>query len=140
MAKVFRDITGQRFGRLVAIDWERPDKAQTVWRCRCDCGAEARVRLAALSRGLTRSCGCLQREGNAKRTVERNVQTQDLTGMRFGLLTVLARAASRDSRGQWHCLCDCGRNSLVRTSYLKTGYTRSCGCLRGKVRAEGTAA
>lgn len=57
------DITGQRFGRLVAI---RPtDKridACVVWECKCDCGNVVNVSVHDLKRGDTKSCGCIRYE------------------------------------------------------------------------------
>lgn len=66
-----RDLTGHRFGRLVALERIAGTKNRhSRWRCRCDCGAEAEVSISNLSRGQTRSCGCLYREetGNRFRT------------------------------------------------------------------------
>lgn len=57
----FKDISGQRFGRLVAL--ERHGTSQpTMWLCRCDCGATTAVRSRSLVAGLTRSCWCFRRE------------------------------------------------------------------------------
>lgn len=55
----------------------------------------------------------------------------DLTGQRFGRLTVLGRAEEKSSWGavQWRCRCDCGKETLVATGNLKKG-TQSCGCLK----------
>jgi hypothetical protein len=56
----------------------------------------------------------------------------DLTGMRFGKLTV-KHFAGRNSGGKqiWSCTCDCGRTSIVMRPSLLALRTRSCGCLRG---------
>ena len=58
-----RDISGQRFGRLVAL---RPTGARrsgrAVWLCACDCGREHETALDYLLAGSTRSCGCLRRD------------------------------------------------------------------------------
>jgi len=57
------DISGQLFGRLRAIGWIGRDiHRQSLWRCVCECGNEKVVGLNDLRRGLTRSCGCLQKE------------------------------------------------------------------------------
>lgn len=55
--------------------------------------------------------------------------TKDLTGQRFGLLTVTGPAES-DPRGQrrWLCRCDCGTEKTVLGSNLTRGTTVSCGC------------
>jgi hypothetical protein len=59
-----RDLTGQSFGRLVAIEptKERVHNGNVVWRCVCSCGEVAFVRSTNLTRGVTQSCGCLRRE------------------------------------------------------------------------------
>lgn len=60
----FKDISGQRFGRLVAIEPVGKDKHGTYkWRCHCDCGRETVVLVSNLTKerkGNTRSCGCVQ--------------------------------------------------------------------------------
>lgn len=63
-----KDLTGKRFGRLVAL---QQDDAKSIagniyWLCRCDCGALTSVRSVSLVFGATKSCGCLQREAAAK--------------------------------------------------------------------------
>lgn len=51
-----RDITNQRFGKLVAL--YRLPEVGSFWMCRCDCGKEIKVKLPNLLRGVTQSCGC----------------------------------------------------------------------------------
>jgi hypothetical protein len=57
----------------------------------------------------------------------------DLSGHRFGILSIVSRAEnSADGAVRWNCLCDCGNTSIVRSSSLRRGVTRSCGCLNFK--------
>jgi len=62
----------------------------------------------------------------------------DLTGKRFGRLTVLERSGTWHSPDGistvpvWHCRCDCGKETYVTGRNLKGGLTRSCGCLRSE--------
>lgn len=60
----FKDITGQRFGRLTATEYVGRYKngRQALWRCQCDCGNEVFVPGRSLRAGMTKSCGCFQRE------------------------------------------------------------------------------
>nr|DAH32228.1 MAG TPA: hypothetical protein [Caudoviricetes sp.] len=58
----------------------------------------------------------------------------DLTGMRFGKLTVIKRASDYiapkgKTTTRWLCKCDCGNTCEVRTDLLRNGYTKSCGCI-----------
>lgn len=52
----------------------------------------------------------------------------NLTGQRFGRLLVLSRTES-GSRSTWRCICDCGVERVVLTASLRSGKSRSCGCL-----------
>jgi hypothetical protein len=63
----FKDITGNRFGRLVAVRCLGRRQGATGysrvwWLCQCDCGTEREVAGQALVQGITRSCGCLLKE------------------------------------------------------------------------------
>jgi hypothetical protein len=62
----------------------------------------------------------------------------DLNGMTFDRLLVIGEAPSRrtpsgQSIAQWECLCTCGGSTIVSTQDLRSGNTRSCGCLRAEV-------
>jgi hypothetical protein len=57
----------------------------------------------------------------------------DLTGQKFGMLTVVRRAASENGATRWWCGCDCGNLTTVAYSGLKSN-TISCGCQRKKDR------
>lgn len=56
------DISGHRFGRLVALHRNGIKGTRTAWAVRCDCGIEKTVALQDLVRGKAQSCGCLQSE------------------------------------------------------------------------------
>lgn len=57
----------------------------------------------------------------------------DLTGQRFGKLTVIERAGTApDRHAQWLCKCDCGAVRIIRGNELKNGNTVSCGCWRSE--------
>lgn len=58
------NLTGQRFGRLVAIRWTKIGK-RIAWECQCDCGKSKTTLALSLTRGLTQSCGCLRNERTA---------------------------------------------------------------------------
>lgn len=61
---------------------------------------------------------------------------KDLTGQRFGRLTVLKRVPDPGNgstpRVFWECQCDCGKTVSVRAGALVSGNTTSCGCGRRK--------
>lgn len=70
---------------------------------------------------------------------------QDLTGMKFGRLTVVRRGENnKNNKAQWWCLCDCQleltenerKLKLVLASSLKSGATQSCGCLHHEMASK----
>ena len=59
------------------------------------------------------------------------MKTVDITGQRFGRLTVTKKLRFRDTAGYiWACRCDCGKEHSASLGNLKSGDVRSCGCLR----------
>ena len=117
-----KDITGMRSGSLTALyPTDKRQKGSVMWVCRCDCGKETVLPAYKILHGLTYSCGCARSEQRAA----------DLTGQRFGKLTALYRTdKKRGSSYLWHCACDCGNTVDVVVSALRSGNTKSCGCLR----------
>ena len=59
----------------------------------------------------------------------------DLTGQRFGRITVLRPAENIGGRTAWVCRCDCGQEAVIRTNNLRRGRTKSCGCAGGPQHA-----
>lgn len=73
MLKKKKDITGKRFGNLVAlypISEPMGSYGSSVWKCRCDCGREINVMYYSLLSGNNKSCGCLK-EKSQKDLVDR---------------------------------------------------------------------
>lgn len=63
-------------------------------------------------------------------------RSEDLTGMQFGELTVLRRAPNdKYSRICRVCRCSSGNECTVQSSALKSGHTKSCGCLNDEKRS-----
>lgn len=67
------DLTGQKFGRLTVIRKAEPQQ-YTKWWCKCDCGNPNEILVYGqnLKRGLTTSCGCVQKEMLVKRNKKEN--------------------------------------------------------------------
>ena len=114
------DLTDQRFGNLTVICKTNMRKGKlNVWRCLCVCGNYTEVTTGNLKSGHIKGCGC-----------RRNVPL-DLTGQRFGKLTIIEDTKNR-VRGLvvWECLCECGARIQVTSNALRTGNTKSCGCFK----------
>ena len=59
----------------------------------------------------------------------------DLTGQRFGRLTVLYPAENLGVKTAWVCRCDCGHEVVMRSNALRSGHSKSCGCAGGPKHA-----
>lgn len=61
----------------------------------------------------------------------------DLTGQKFGRLIVISRVVNNKSNGaRWNCLCDCGKEKIVYSDHLRSGNTKSCGCLHRELASK----
>lgn len=58
----FKDLSGQRFERLVVLSRCEDIDRHAGWLCQCDCGNQTKVKGTYLTRFKTRSCGCLHKE------------------------------------------------------------------------------
>lgn len=122
---------GDKFGKLTIVDIYRkktptkrtPNKTTLFFTCICECGEEKDFRAYHVLSGKSKSCGC---NGGV---------LKDLTGLKFTRLTVKKRVENmKDGQAQWLCECDCGKETIVRTSYLNNGHTKSCGCLNTDIK------
>ena len=76
----FKDLTGQRFGKLTVIKRvENNDRNKVRWLCQCDCGNTHITISYNLTHGLCQSCGCLQQE-IIETNRQRRYNTYDLSG------------------------------------------------------------
>lgn len=60
----------------------------------------------------------------------------DITGNRYGRLTVISRNERPGHIVYWNCICDCGNTHIAAGAQLKNGHIRSCGCLHNELSAE----
>ena len=129
-----KDRTGERYGRLIAL-YPTSKRAGTniVWHCKCDCGNEIDVNGAQLGTHVF-SCGCLRKD--MAREKGKNL-IKDLTGQKFGKLTVLSYIDVDNRHGShWLCQCECGKQIVVFNQNLVQGKTTSCGCTHIKSKGE----
>lgn len=119
-----KDLIGERFNKFLVIKRDGNDKrGQSTWLCKCDCGTEKVINQWDLRSGNTKSCGCCR------------YKYKDLLNQRFSRLVVVAKAdTSKDGSIKWKCKCDCGGQAIARGQALRSGSTKSCGCLRRENR------
>ena len=126
MSRPLPDIIGHKFGLLAVISYNGIKNSQSSWNCLCECGNKTIVLNSRLKSGNTSSCGCLQ----IKRAFESNLI--DYVGKKFGLLTAISYAETRNKNAYWNCLCECGKKCTISANALKIA--KSCGCRQGNFK------
>lgn len=127
------DITGNRYGRLVAIKFVRigtvnnPKDHNHHWIFRCDCGKQKIICKNRVTSGKTSSCGCYNRELASKKF------TKDITGQKFNKLTAITSRGIKNGQYYWLFKCDCGRKKIIRRDRVVRGITKSCYNCRHKM-------
>lgn len=107
-----------RYGKLLVIkSVGRNHRGEKLWFLVCDCGGEVTAKSFNLTKGKTKSCGC----------IKTGPKTEDLIGKRFERLTVVKFSHTGKFRSKWWvCECDCGKIVKVTRANLKK--IKSCGC------------
>lgn len=132
-----KDLTDQRFGKLVALYPTRSIDGYWYWMFKCDCGNTKELKGKSVSsKGhATHSCGCAKAEAQATIYLRAThdscrTRTKDLFGQQFGRLTAVYPTEKRSGVGHifWYCVCSCGNEKLVTSNNLVSGHIVSCGC------------
>lgn len=113
-----KNMIGKRFGKLLVLEELPHNYGERIqYKCLCDCGNIIIVDGANLRRNKrpTRAC--------------RECYKLHLEGEKFGRLTVVKRDPNNNLN--WLCKCDCGNPELISVTgdHLKSGHTKSCGCI-----------
>ena len=131
------DLIGQKFGKLLVTRKKENDPNDSIrerrigawWYADCDCGTkDVVVKGSYLRVGRIQSCGCYNKETSHDKNMN------DLTGQKYGMLTVIEEVKDVRKNGSivWRCVCECGNETIVSSNALRGGNTISCGCLTSK--------
>lgn len=127
------DIVGKHFGKLIVIRYigylQFASEKDHVYCCNCDCGTiNLQIKRRLLVRNFKKSCGCAYKDAGLR-------VKENLVGREFGRLVVIEEAPTKISKSgktrrvMWKCKCECGTVCTIGARALKTGMTKSCGCL-----------
>ena len=110
---------GDKFNKLTVIAESEKKGKNKYYDCQCECGEMRTVVGWRLTNGEVTACKKCRRIFN------------DISGQKFGKLTVLKETNKRTSNREiiWHCQCECGSYVDVVGTSLRTGHTTSCGCI-----------
>jgi len=134
--RFYKDITGERFGRLIVIAPSGTDKHnKKLWLCKCDCGKEITTRGSRLRAGRVRSCGCLalekQSQPKGKRGLREKTKNKYI-GRKYGNLTVID-VLKDDDVIYFGFKCHCGGTGISSKRNFDKGCVKSCGCIKERI-------
>lgn len=136
MGRPALDLTGRRYGKLVVIrradDYvDRKGHKSPVWECKCDCGNTKNIYASKLKSGKVTDCGCEDStKRNEKGQFVKGQGINDISGKKFGKLTVIRLDKIVNKKSYWYVKCECGNVKSVRSDTLKK--ITSCGCDKKK--------
>lgn len=124
-----KDITGQRFGALTAVErcgtHIRPSgKKRAVWRFACDCGGSAEKAISQVIKSEHPGCvACFSDRARERAKIKPPPlkAPENITGQRFDSLVALDYRALDN---KWRCACDCGGETYRRLCDLRTNLKR----------------
>ena len=120
------DLSGQRFGKLVAIERVNQKGERPKWLCKCDCGNEKVVSSCGLLNGRTKSCGCLTSEKNIERSTTHGCTKSRLYRVWIGMKSRCEndkRECYKNYGGRGISVCEGWKDfSVFREWALSTGY------------------
>lgn len=125
---------GSKFNKLTVIaitkSGESADRKHNLCECKCDCGGSRTVYLDSLIYSDVKSCGC---------DITMGGRFQCKPGEKYNLLTVLrswVEVQNGRKRKKCECLCDCGHTAIIAAATLRSGATKSCGCLSRRLNSQ----
>jgi hypothetical protein len=113
------DFSGRVYGHLTVTGRVTSQPGRAILLCRCVCGVTLERTVSSLRTCPKASCGCQRRRIRKSRV-----------GERYGRLVVqeMFPAVVAHNGPTCRCICDCGRETVVRSKDLPNGNTVSCGC------------
>ena len=120
----YKDATISPSG-IIILGFSRRVNRNSMYNCVCPiCGEKIELRKDHMN--TQKACRiCLSK-----------AKMIDMTGRRYGRLTVIKLDHRIERKAYWECLCDCGNVLVVRNCALTSGNTKSCGCLNNELRLE----
>ncbi len=112
-----RDISNIKFGKLLWVEdlTEKTSDNKILCKFKCDCGVFKNLPKSEVTKGKTRSCGCLKKRDRPKK---------DISGVQFNRLLWLADVKN----GKSLFLCKCGKTKAIKRADVMSEDTKSCGC------------
>ncbi len=121
----YKEEREKRYGKwtVLCLSEKKGKHGEIYWDCVCDCGTKRAVQGSRLRKGFAKSCGCTPSNKISKSLI-------DEIGNRYCFLVVLEKEyTTKGKKVYWRCQCDCGNFVSVRADKLRSGHTKSCGCL-----------
>jgi hypothetical protein len=132
--KDYNNLINKKFEKLTItaiIPFKRGKYTDYKAKVKCDwCANIKDVYLRGILDGKTKSCGCQRYSKSRYLRGINNPRCKNLTGKKFGMLSVLKIDNTKNTRIFWVCKCDCGNTKSVCSKHLTSNLVKSCGCIQ----------
>lgn len=131
-----KDYTNIKINYLTGISptKERAPDGSVIWNWKCDCGKIIKAPSNTVKAGRKKSCGCKTKKCFQESIRDTNIKKYDYIGVKFNKLTgVKFSGVSKGGMSKWLWKCDCGNVIEAFVSNVRSGHTKSCGCLGNSV-------
>lgn len=96
------EMVGHVFGRLVVLRQATSDRhGKRRWQCRCECGRIVETNASSLRRGLSRSCGCLQREATVRNNLKHGLLVRTAKHPLIGVWASMIQRCTNPKSKDW---------------------------------------
>lgn len=138
------DMLGYEFQtwKVIAISDKKSSGNNQYWLCECQkCGQQKELCGSEIRLNRTGACKCLKKKTKSTQQyylteVSSSAKIKNEIGHKYGKLTVVSFAYTKNSNAYWNCQCECGKTAVVRGNALRTGNVLSCGCLISRKEEE----
>ena len=114
-----KSILGQKFGTLTVVEYEGVKNKNSYWLCQCECGQKISLCRCSLKERVGWGCGW-----------DCKLNSCSLKGKKFGKLKIISLNEMKNGTSYWDCVCECGKDLVLKRGHITDGRIRSCGCLR----------
>lgn len=137
------DMLGYEFQtwKVIGISDKKSSGNNQYWLCECQrCGQQKELCGSEIRLNRTGVCKCHKKKDNNEQyyTTEESTSAKikDEVGHKYGKLTVISFAYTKNSNAYWNCQCECGKTTVARGNALRTNSILSCGCLVSRKEEE----
>lgn len=123
---IWSSFIGTKINYLTAIEFVGTENGRAIFKFLCDCGNTIVSSADKIKSGNTKSCGCQMKETMHKKYED---TWNSFIGTKINFLTATKFIGTKNGRAMFEFECECGNKIITSAKAVKSGNTKSCGCI-----------